>query len=149
MGNLQVLGRVGASSRIATVATMTTVAILIAAGCGPEKAPPPEVAGGPVVVAAGDIADCASEGDEGTARLVGGMEGTVLTLGDNVYPCGSAENFAECYEPSWASSRRAPFQAQATTSTKLEEPQPTSTTSVMPQETQTKDTTLTIWEAGT
>ena len=54
-----------------------------------------------MVVAAGDIADCASEGDEATARLVGGIEGTVLTLGDNAYPDGSAQDFAECYEPTW------------------------------------------------
>jgi hypothetical protein len=37
------------------------VTILIAAGCGPEQPPPPEVDGPPVVVAAGDIADCATE----------------------------------------------------------------------------------------
>ena len=67
----------------------------------PEKTPPPEVDGLPVVVAAGDIADCATEGDEATARLVEGIDGTVLTLGDNAYPDGSAENFAECYDPSW------------------------------------------------
>ncbi|HSK85986.1 MAG TPA: metallophosphoesterase [Rubrobacter sp.] len=80
---------------------VATIAILTAAGCGPEKTPPPEVDGLPVVVAAGDIAACATEGDEATARLVGGIEGTVLTLGDNAYPDGSGENFAECYDPSW------------------------------------------------
>src|SRR5215210_9535408 len=95
MGIWQVLGGVGASSRIATVVIVTTVAILIAAGCGPEKTPPP------MVVAAGDIADCAREGDEATARLLGGIEGTVLTLGDHAYPDWSAEDFAECYDPSW------------------------------------------------
>jgi acid phosphatase type 7 len=78
-----------------TVVIVTTVTILIAAGCGPEKTPPP------VVVAAGDIADCARGGDEATARLLGGMEGTVLTLGDHAYPDGSAENFDECYGPTW------------------------------------------------
>jgi 3',5'-cyclic AMP phosphodiesterase CpdA len=54
-----------------------------------------------VVVAAGDIADCAREGDEATARLVGDIEGTVLTLSDHAYPDGSAENFDECYGPTW------------------------------------------------
>jgi hypothetical protein len=101
MGNWQVHGGVRASGRIATVVIVTTVAIMIAAGCGPEKTPPPEVDGRPVVVAAGDVADCTSEDDEATARLVGGMEGTVLTLGDHAYPDGSAENFAECYDPTW------------------------------------------------
>ena len=72
---------------------------LLALGCAPERPPGPP--SGEVIVAAGDIADCASEGDEATARLVGGIEGTVLTLGDNAYPDGSAENFDECYEPTW------------------------------------------------
>jgi acid phosphatase type 7 len=84
------------AGRIATVVIVTFVAVLIAAGCRPERHPGP-----PVVVAAGDIADCAKEGDEATATLVGGMEGTVLTLGDNAYPEGTAEDFAECYDPSW------------------------------------------------
>ena len=101
MGNWQVLEGVGASGSIARVVFVTTLAILTAAGCGPEKTPTPEVDGRPVVVAAGDIADCFTEGDEATARLVGGIEGTILTLGDNAYPDGSAENFAECYDSSW------------------------------------------------
>jgi acid phosphatase type 7 len=101
MGYWRVLEDVRASRRIATVVIVATIAILTAAGCGPEKTPPPEVDGLPVVVAAGDIADCATEGDEATARLVGGIEGTVLTLGDHAYPDGSGENFAECYDPSW------------------------------------------------
>jgi acid phosphatase type 7 len=54
-----------------------------------------------MVVAAGDIATCYSEGDEATAELLEDIEGTVLTLGDNVYPDGTAEDFRECYEPSW------------------------------------------------
>jgi len=102
MGNWPGLGGVVASRRIAMVATMATVTILIAAGCGPEQPPPPEVDGPPVIVAAGDIADCAREDDEATAGLVEGIDGaTVLTLGDNAYPEGSAEDFEECYEPSW------------------------------------------------
>jgi acid phosphatase type 7 len=101
MGSWQVLGGVGASGRIARVIIVTAVASLIAAGCGPEKTPPPEVDGRPVVVAAGDIADCAKEDDEATARLVGGIEGTVLTLGDHAYESGTSADFAECYEPTW------------------------------------------------
>jgi acid phosphatase type 7 len=75
-------------------------AILIAVGCAPEWLPGPPPSG-EVIVAAGDIADCTSDGDEATARLVSGMEGTVLTLGDNAYPDGTAQDFEECYEPSW------------------------------------------------
>ena len=106
MGNWQVLGGVGASKRIATGVIVATVTILIAAGCGPEKTPPPEVAGPPVVVAAGDIARCGTESDDATAELVGGIEGTVLTLGDNTYPDGSAENYDECYQPTWGQFKK-------------------------------------------
>ena len=75
------------------------VALLIAAGCLPEK---PPVQKAPVIVTAGDIAVCRTEGDEATAKLVEGIDGaTVLTLGDNAYPEGPAEDFEECYEPSW------------------------------------------------
>src|SRR5215208_6704314 len=80
IGYWEVLVGVGACGRITRVVIVTTVAFLIAAGCGPEKTPPPEIAGRPVVVAAGDIADCAREDDEATARIVSGIEGTVLTL---------------------------------------------------------------------
>jgi hypothetical protein len=73
---------------------------LLALGCAPER--PPRPPSGEVIVAAGDIADCRREGDDATARLVGGIDGaTVLTLGDNAYPDGSAEDFAECYDPTW------------------------------------------------
>jgi hypothetical protein len=54
-----------------------------------------------MVVAAGDIADCRGEGDEATARLVSDTHATVLTLGDNAYPDGSAEDFEECYDSTW------------------------------------------------
>ena len=54
-----------------------------------------------VVVAAGDIAACTSDGDETTAKLLKGIEGTVLTLGDNVYENGTAKEFADCYDPTW------------------------------------------------
>ena len=62
----------------------------------------PSTPSGEVVVAAGDIADCSGGGDEATARLVGDIgDSTVLTLGDEAYPDGSAEDFEECYDPTW------------------------------------------------
>ena len=56
-----------------------------------------------VVVAAGDIADCSSKGDEATARLVESIDdrATVLAVGDLAYQHGTAEEFAECYDPTW------------------------------------------------
>ena len=53
------------------------------------------------VVAAGDIASCSSSyRDEATAKLVAGISGTVLTLGDHAYPDGTTANF-RCYDASW------------------------------------------------
>jgi hypothetical protein len=62
------------------------------------------VAAGPtpaVLVGAGDIASCSSSGDEATAKLLGQISGTVITVGDNAYPNGTAAEFANCYGPSW------------------------------------------------
>jgi hypothetical protein len=88
------------AGRTVTVVIVGFVVILVAAeGCGPER--PPRPPSGEVIVAAGDIADCHREGDEATARLVGRINGTVLTLGDAAYPEGTAEDFEECYEPTW------------------------------------------------
>ncbi len=65
-----------------------------------------------VLVGAGDIASCTSTGDEATANLLDGIAGTVFTVGDNVYPNGTATEFANCYGPSWgrhkARTRPAP-----------------------------------------
>ncbi len=56
----------------------------------------------PVLVGAGDIAGCASSGDEATAKLVDALpNAAVFTAGDNAYPGGSASDYANCYEPSW------------------------------------------------
>lgn len=57
---------------------------------------------GPVLLAAGDIADCRDTGDESTAAVVAGIPGaTVATLGDHAYPDGTVEQFTSCYQPSW------------------------------------------------
>ncbi|HUQ43239.1 MAG TPA: metallophosphoesterase [Candidatus Limnocylindria bacterium] len=60
-------------------------------------APPPAA----ILVGAGDIASCASSGDEATAAVLKTVGGTVFTLGDNVYEDGTAAQFADCYGPSW------------------------------------------------
>jgi len=63
-------------------------------------------AAGTVLVGAGDIADCNSEGDEATADVLDGVvsgaeQAVVFTAGDNAYPSGSERNFFDCYDPSW------------------------------------------------
>lgn len=55
----------------------------------------------PVLIAVGDIASCASSGDEATARLVDTLPGLVAVLGDNAYQNGTDGDYARCYEPSW------------------------------------------------
>jgi hypothetical protein len=106
------------------VTLLTFVALVLATatvGCSPEKKSASEkksapsekksapsenaaaegITGSPVVFAAGDIADCRSEGDEATTKLLEETKGTILTLGDNAYEKGSAEDFADCYSPTW------------------------------------------------
>jgi len=68
---------------------------------GPIGLPAAEAGSDPVVVAAGDIATCNSANDSATAGLVEGIPGTVLTLGDNAYPDGSAGDYSRCYGPTW------------------------------------------------
>jgi hypothetical protein len=53
------------------------------------------------LVGAGDIASCSQTNDGATARLLGNIPGTVMALGDNVYPNGVAANFRDCYAPTW------------------------------------------------
>ena len=84
---------------LVVVVALALVAILLAAGCGPQRPPGPPP--GEVVLAAGDIASCDTEADEATAELLGATEGTVLALGDAAYPRGTAREFEECYDPSW------------------------------------------------
>jgi acid phosphatase type 7 len=61
------------------------------------KPPPPD----PVVLAAGDIAMCTNPGSKGTAALLEKTEGTILAVGDEAYNHGSADDFANCYAPTW------------------------------------------------
>ncbi len=68
----------------------------------PPSQPPPIVPD-QVFAGAGDIGWCGPPvgGQEGTARLLDVLPGTVFTTGDNAYMDGSPKQFAECYNPSW------------------------------------------------
>jgi hypothetical protein len=68
----------------------------------PGEEPPAPPPGDPVLVGAGDIAYCSGSGDEATAALLDGIQGTVFTTGDNAYlsPATAAE-YARCYGPNW------------------------------------------------
>jgi 3',5'-cyclic AMP phosphodiesterase CpdA len=77
---------------------------------GPPPPPPPP--GSHVLVGAGDIALCGSQGTEQTAAMLDRIDGTVFTAGDNAYFQGTAADFRNCYDPTWgrhkARTRPAP-----------------------------------------
>jgi hypothetical protein len=102
--------------RAACRATALLLGIVVATGCRVPE--PARTAGNPsadrgasleatpmgapkVIIAAGDIADCSSQGDELTAELLDTIRGTVAALGDNAYPNGTDANYTNCYDPSW------------------------------------------------
>ena len=92
----------------AVVGLGTAVAVLLVSGVlggtGPENIPTAlPAASGTIaaVIAAGDVATCSSTDDDATAALVDSMDGTVLLLGDAAYPAGRADDFEECYAPTW------------------------------------------------
>jgi acid phosphatase type 7 len=108
--------------RLAPAAAVGCAALLIAS-CGgddsnpapasePDRAPartdsrpatPADVPrDAPTLLAAGDIAQCDSDGDEETARLARKLpKAQIAALGDLAYPRGTATDFARCWDPSW------------------------------------------------
>src|SRR5262245_22837815 len=83
----------------------------------PADAPAALVAltGASVLIGAGDIARCDAQGDEQTARLVDSVlradsaakvHDEVFTLGDNAYPSGSAQDYTQCFAPSWGDTAK-------------------------------------------
>jgi hypothetical protein len=55
----------------------------------------------PVLVGAGDIADCLRTADSATATLLDTIPGLVFTAGDNAYPNGTLAEYTLCYDPTW------------------------------------------------
>jgi hypothetical protein len=105
--------------------TVTLVTSFVLGGCQPhaQATPPPAEApaalvaltGASVLMAVGDIGNCATNGDELTAVLVDSLlkadsaakvTDAVATLGDNAYPDGSARDFVRCFTPSWGDSNK-------------------------------------------
>lgn len=74
-----------------------------APGSQPALAPALEVVATPpaVLVGAADIGSCTASTDEATAKLLDGIEGTVMMLGDGAYPGGTATDYTNCYGPTW------------------------------------------------
>jgi hypothetical protein len=98
-----------------TALLLASVLVLGACGDSDRRVPPPAASATtraatststtlPVatLLAAGDIASCASTGDEATAALLDARPNAIVaTLGDNVYENGLASEFANCYDPTW------------------------------------------------
>ena len=60
----------------------------------------------PVLVGAGDIADCKSDGAERTARLLDSIRGQIFVAGDVGYASKRIRNpIATCYAPTWGRHR--------------------------------------------
>lgn len=85
---------------VLTVAVLMGVMLALPATASPQTLPA-------TLVGAGDIASCGNPGDEATAELLDRVDGTVFTLGDNVYDSGTAREFARCYDPTWGRHKRA------------------------------------------
>jgi len=87
-------------TRPAATCALLLCGALVAGRAGADEA---------VVLAAGDIAHCDSDGDEQTAQLLAANAGSILLLGDIAYPGGSAEDFEECFDPSWGAHKARMF----------------------------------------
>lgn len=72
---------------------------------GTTSSPPASALGPAVLVGAGDIATCELDADGATARLLDELDGIVFTTGDNAYPDGTADQFRDCYGPTWGRHR--------------------------------------------
>jgi hypothetical protein len=91
----------GPSAPVASPGASATATLTAPPSTGPSSSVTATPAGDAVLVGAGDIAGCDWETDEATAGLLDDLPGTIFTAGDNAYPAGRAQDFAECFEPSW------------------------------------------------
>jgi len=118
MGRLSVGGREAvARSECALLALLAVMTLLATSSCretrelpacvesAPPRGPTLETLGDPVVVGAGDIAEPDPVGAEATAKLLDGIDGHVVTFGDNAYVNATLENFLESYGSTWGRHR--------------------------------------------
>ena len=71
----------------------------------PSQGPALTPSGDPVVVGAGDIAEPQPVGAALTAALLDGIDGEVITLGDNAYVNATLDNFLGPYASTWGRHR--------------------------------------------
>src|SRR5437588_1634440 len=69
----------------------------------------PAKSANPVLLAAGDIADCTTPGYEGRLRTAPLLDAfptaPVAALGDEAYPSGALADFMSCYGPTWGRAK--------------------------------------------
>ena len=65
----------------------------------------------PVILIAGDVAQCNGQGAQLTGQLINSLVYPVLVAGDLAYPNGTAEEFARCYEPTWGAFKTRTYPA--------------------------------------
>ena len=75
--------------------------------CGAASAHEPA----PVVLIAGDVAQCDVPGAQLTAQLIKSLPYAVLAVGDLAYPSGTSEEFSRCYEPTWGAFKARTYPA--------------------------------------
>src|SRR5215213_11634519 len=80
-----------ASMTLAVLLSCTTAVLMAAQGVAQTATV--------TLVGAGDIAECSPHNNaKATAALLDNIPGTVLALGDNVYPDGTPRQYANCYD---------------------------------------------------
>jgi len=87
--------------RSATAGASASSSALAAASPAPAVAASTPGSEGAVLVGAGDIARCDLGDDSATAALIAAIPGTVFVAGDVAYQRGTAEEFRDCYGPTW------------------------------------------------
>lgn len=108
--------RITRSGHLATVLVITAIAV--ACSSSPSGPSTPGSGGGGTggggggstgltvsMLAVGDIGQCGRPEVAQTARLVAGLDGDLLLAGDLAYFQGTAENFRDCFNPSWGPFR--------------------------------------------
>ncbi len=103
----------GHDCRARSFAVFGALALGLTSACpsAPRELPacvvPPTITGdSAVLVAAGDLVDCAGGAQEQTAALTQSLHpDTVLALGDLVYPNATIDEYLDCYAPTWGALR--------------------------------------------
>jgi calcineurin-like phosphoesterase family protein len=93
----------GTTPSVGDLAGSATFSVTFSAS--PISSPPEGSASPATLLAVGDIGSCDASADEAVGRLAARLPGTIALLGDNVYPNGSHNDYANCFDPTWGALR--------------------------------------------